>query len=154
MKAVESMYKSAQSDFLDCLKTRSNDRNQFKWWHSCDPETLEFWTFCHKMLGGHFTEKETLNMLLNNPFEHFEEMYLIIENGGHIATRIIEHDQGNEYFLVRAMTYEKAEKHLMKHELFNGPHEVEITQIEVAKLDSNEFYIHYTMYIDYDNDFM
>lgn len=156
MNAVQSMFNNAKGDLNECRSGRGTGRDQFgiKWTQKCDPETLNFWDFCHKMLGGHFTERKTLDILLNETFEYFETLYLTIENGGHVSSRIIEHNKKDCYFLVRAMTEQRAEKYLMKHDLFNGPHEVEINQVDVAILDSNEFYFHYTMYIDYDQDFM
>ena len=69
-----------------------------------------------------------------------------------VVATIKKIDEKNEYILVHAADELEAEKAVYKTSIFKSIHEAEITQVQ--EQDNNIFCFHYTIYVDYDNDFM
>jgi hypothetical protein len=66
--------------------------------------------------------------------------------------KVLKIDEKNETITIQAQSEVMAERLAYRTHVFNTAHETELTDIVLEK--NGNYSVHYTMYIDYDNDFM
>jgi len=66
--------------------------------------------------------------------------------------KVLRIDEKTETITIQAQSEVMAERLAYRTHVFNQHHETELTDIVLEK--SGNYSVHYTMYIDYDNDFM
>ena len=66
--------------------------------------------------------------------------------------KVLRIDEKTETITIQAQSEAMAERLAYRTHVFNQAHETELTDIVLEK--NGNYSVHYTMYIDYDNDFM